>query len=44
MRAITRVGGNEMEEGTEERETMRESEGTCHPLEGSVVVRESVEG
>lgn len=30
--ASARVGGDEIEEGTEERETMRESEGACHPF------------
>lgn len=44
MRALAGVCGDESEEGAEERETMRESEGTCHPFVGGVVVREGVEG
>jgi len=44
LRALAGVGGDESEEGAEERETMRESEGNCHPLVGGVVVRERVKG
>lgn len=44
MRALAGIGGDEGEEGAEERETMRESEGACHPLVGGVVVREGVKG
>lgn len=44
MRALAGVGGDESEEGAEERETMRESKGTCHPFVGGVAVRECVEG
>ena len=44
LRALAGIGGDEGEEGAEERETMRESEGACHPLVGGVVVREGVKG
>lgn len=43
-RARARVGGDEMEEGTELGEAMGGGEGAGHPVEGGVGVVEGVEG
>ncbi|KAJ1381174.1 hypothetical protein SESBI_45389 [Sesbania bispinosa] len=42
--ARARVGGDEIEEGTEVGEAVGEGEGASHPFEGGVVVAKGVEG